>query len=536
MALTTLAGTVPAGSTGRLAGAAALLAAAVVLSPLAALAVMAAGEAPSWAHIASTRLAEHLATTVLAVGFGTAFATILGAGLAWLVAMHRFPGRDLFAWALVLPLAMPGYVAAYAWADFAGPAGPVADALASAFGPDARALSPDLKSLAGLIFIFATTLFPYVYLAARAGFAAQSACALDAARTLGAGPGRTALTIAAPLARPAIAAGAALAAMEMAADYGAADHLGVATLGVGVARAWLSFSDLASAARIALILMGAALLLLVLERAFRGQDGATGRRWRAPRAAVLATLPGFAAAAACLAALAAGFLIPVVHLAGLGLAEGPPLRDLADPLLATLGLGAVGTLAALLVAGLALAGRRAGGATARLAGLAPAVGYAAPGAVLALGVLSAGTAGVGGGVLVGAGAIGLMAWAYAVRFAQAGLGPLEAGFAKISPAVGPAARTLGAGPWRRFWRIEAPLAAPAAAAAALIAFVEVLKELPATKLLRPFGLDTLAVRAHAYASDERLAAAAWPALLIVAAGLVPTILLSRRLNAYGAQG
>lgn len=536
MALTTI----PAGTTGAetraLAACAAVAAAVVVLAPLAALAVMAAGAAPSWGHIATTLLGPYLAATLLAVGFGTLGATIIGAGLAWLVAMHRFPGRDIFAWALVLPLAMPGYVAAYAWADLAGPAGPIADALAALLGPDARSFSPDIKSLAGLAFIFAATLFPYVYLAARAGFAAQSACALDAARTLGADAGRTALSIAMPLARPAIAAGAALAAMEMAADYGAADHLGVATLGVGVARAWLSFSDLASAARIALILMAAALLLLLLERLLRGADGTAGRRWRAPRAAPLAVGPGLAAAAACLSALAAGFIIPVAHLAGLGLAEGPPLRDLAGPLAATVGLGLTGAAAALLVAGLALTGRRSGGWTARVAGLAPAVGYAAPGAVLALGVLSAGTGGFGGGVLVGAGAIGLMAWAYAVRFAQAGLGPLEAGFAKISPAMGPAARTLGASPMRRFIAIEGPLAAPAAAAATLIAFVEVLKELPATKLLRPFGFDTLAVRAHAYASDERLAAAAWPALLIVAAGLIPTILLSRRLNAHGAQG
>jgi iron(III) transport system permease protein len=535
MALTTLAPAAAGAVTGRLATAAALIAAGVVLSPLAALVAMGAGTAPSWDHIAATLLGDYLGATLFAVGFGTLGATVVGAGLAWLIAMHRFPGRDVFAWALVLPLAMPGYVAAYAWADLAGPAGPIADALAAAFGADARALSPDIRSLPGLAFIFAATLFPYVYLAARAGFAAQSGCALDAARTLGAGPGRTALTIAAPLARPAIAAGAALAAMEMAADYGAADHLGVATLGVGVARAWLSFSDLASAARIALILMGAALVLLLVERMFRGADGATGRRWRAPRAAALAPGSGLAATLACLAALTAGFLAPVAHLAGLGLADGPPLRDLAGPLAATLGLGLVGTLAALVIAALALTGRRAGGLTAKIAGLTPAVGYAAPGAVLALGVLAAGTAGFGGGVLVGAGAIGLMAWAYAVRFGQAGLGPLEAGFARISPAVGPAARTLGAAPWRRFWTIEAPLAAPAAAAAALIAFVEVLKELPATKLLRPFGLDTLAVRAHAYASDERLAAAAWPALLIVAAGLAPTILLSRRLNAHGAE-
>lgn len=520
----------------RIAGGAALAGMIVVLAPLAALATMAAGPAPSWDHIARTLLADYLAATAFAVGVGTVGATLLGAGLAWLVAMHAFPGRNLFAWALVLPLAMPGYVAAYAWADLAGPAGPIADALAAAFGPAARAMSPDIRSLGGLAFIFAATLFPYVYLAARAGFAAQSACALDAARTLGAGARRTALTIAMPLARPAIAAGAALAAMEMAADYGAADHLGVTTLGVGVARAWLSFSDLASAARIALILMGAALLLLALERASRGADGTAGRRWRAPRVAPLAPMAGLAATLACAGALAAGFAIPVAHLAGLGLADGPPLRDLAGPLTATVGLGLLGTLAALGVAALALGARRSGGLAGRLGGFMPAVGYATPGAVLALGVLAAGTAGFGGGVLVGAGAVGLMAWAYAARFAQAGLGPLEAGFAKISPAMAPAARTLGAAPWRRFWRIEAPLAAPAAAAAALIAFVEVLKELPATKLLRPFGLDTLAVRAHAYASDERLAAAAWPSLLIVAAGLVPTILLSRRLNAHGRDG
>jgi iron(III) transport system permease protein len=246
----------------------------------------------------------------------------------------------------------------------------------------------------------------------------------------------------------------------------------------------------------------------------------------------LSGLAAWAASGACALALLLGFVVPVGWLIVLGLENGPPLRDLAAPLGGSLAIATLGAGSALLIAGLAAAAARTGGRVEQMLAHASTLGYAAPGAVVAIGLIGVVAALSGGSTaaMAGPAAIGLLAWAYAARFAAAGYGPLDAGLTRVTPSLQRAARALGARGARRFLAVDLPIALPGLAAAALLVFVEALKELPATKILRPFNLDTLAVRAHAYAADERLGAAAWPALLIVAAGLPAVLWISRGLD------
>jgi iron(III) transport system permease protein len=473
------------------------------------------GASESWTHIQNTLLWEYAATTLALAFVGTGLATLLGAGVAWLVASARFPFSDQAGWLLAMPLALPAYVSAYAWADMLGVRGPGV-----------------------AILVHVTTLYPYVYLAARAAFAAQSVCALEAARSLGAGPWRRFHAVALPMARPAIAGGAALVALEIVADYGAADHLGVGTLTVGVFRAWFSMGDLSAAARLAALTLAAGLTLVAIERAMRrGKTAGGSTRWRSVRKDALRGWAAWAAAGFVGALLLVSLILPVAHLAGLALRSGPPGRGLWEPLAATAaltGLGAGFTLAlAALGAALMRAGRREttgwAGSLVRLSALG---GYATPGAVTALGVLGL-LAALGPGAAAGlAGWAGLAAlvFAYGARFSGAGLEPIGAGLDKTTRSQREAAASLGWSPLRRIWRLDLPLAAPSVLAAALIVAIEIAKELPATTILRPLGFDTLAVRAHSYAADERLAAAAWPALVIVALSAAPAAWLARRLD------
>lgn len=457
---------------------------------------------------------------LLLVGGGGA--TLIGVATAWLVTVCEFPGRRHFEWALVAPLVLPAYVTAYAYGGLTGPFG----------------LIPfEVTGFWGAAFVYAFAFFPYVYLAARAGFASQSVCALEAARALGATPWETFATVAAPLARPAIAAGAALAFMEIAADYGAAAYFGAETLTTGVFHAWFARGDKALALQLAAALLIAAFALLALERHARSAGGVAGgsARWRPLPRYTLAPQVGLAAAGFCLAVLTLGALLPFGYLAWLSsLRSASDWAALAAPLTRSLALAAGGALVTLALAFAIARLARASRVLGRVAALAAGAGYAAPGAVAALGALAVFAAlrdaGLIGG-LTGAVAIAALLWTYAARFASAGIGPIDAGLARITPSIHGASRTLGATPRDRLLAIEAPLAAPSLAAAALILFVEILRELPATLILRPFDFDTLAIRAHVYASDDRLAQAAAPALLIALASLGPVIALSRRIAA-----
>lgn len=461
-------------------------------------------------HIASILLTDVLITTLALVGLSAALATLIGTGIAWLVTAYEFQGRGFLVWALALPLALPAYVSAYAWGDLLG-----------------------VRGFGVALLVYTTTLYPYVYLAARSAFEAQSVCALEAARMLGAAGWRRFSAIALPMARPAIAAGAALAALEMASEYGAADHLGVQTLTIAIFKAWFSMGDLAGAARLSCILLVGVLALVWIERKLRSGTVAGGStRWRSITRASLTSAQGLGALMIGVAVLTLALFIPVAHLTQLGLAQGVPSRSFTGSLLSTAFLCAFGASLTLIVAAIGAFVARQGHGASNIVRTSALAGYATPGAVTALGILAAlSFAGHGAtAALTGPVAIIGLCYAYGARFTAAGLEPLSAGLEKSTRSMREAASTLGATPFARFLRLEAPLAAPSAFAAALIVAVEIAKELPATTILRPFGLDTLAVRAHSYAADERLGAAAWPALAIVALALVPTLIFSHGLG------
>lgn len=510
----------------------AMIAALICAAPL--LAVAALGVFGPWtdymAHIASTRLPAYLGHTALVTLTAAVSAGLIGAPLAWMVSRYRFAGRGVFEWLLALPLAAPAYASAYAWYDLTQVGGPLG-------------LLPTVRGPIGAGLIFGFALYPYVYLLAREAFAGQSSDAYEAARTLGDKPLHAFWRAALPMARPAIAAGLALVVMESLADYGAVVHLGAPTLSVGLIRAWAGEGAIADAARLALILVGIAFLLFALERSQRRrarQSAASGRR-RPPRRVTLPATQQVIVILTCLTPVLIGLVIPLARL-GYRALHAPVARNLLDAASHSLTLASISGLVA---AGLGLAcayalrsGQTSAIISARLAGL----GYAVPGSVAALGVLVL----LGGAqtqldqlwsqmtgspfpILLTAGAVALI-FAYQSRFAAAAIGPAETALSRVTPTLDMAARTLGASAQETAWRVHRPLVTSGALLAALLVFVEVLKELPATMILRPFNYDTLAVIAHNYASDERLGEAALPALVIALIALPPMIWIARRIT------
>lgn len=506
-----------------------------------------AGTTGTIEHLASTVLADYVVNTLLLGLLVVVGVLVVGVPAAWLAAACEFPGRRFLEAALVLPLAAPAYVLAYAYADFLSAFGPVQGALRGAFGVEiGEYWFPDIRSLWGAALMLVLVLYPYVYLLARARFLSESATALDAARTLGRGPWRAFFSVSLPLARPALAAGAALALMETFADYGTVSYFGVPVFSTGIYNAWFSFGDPAAAAQLASLLVGFVALALLVERLVRGgaRYHEAGRRDARPLRTRLRGLHAVGAAAACALPPLLGFVVPGIVLVGLLVDEGGPARDFWLHLTHSLTLAAiaaaVATLAALIV-GYARC-ERAKSPAAR-ASFVAGLGYAVPGTVIAVGVLIPFAAfdnwldaaarnlfGAGTGLLITGGIAGLI-FAYLVRFLSVALQSVNAGFERITPSIGGAARMLSRGSWDALSRVYAPMLAPSALTAALIVFVDVMKELPATLMLRPFNFDTLAVAAHNYAADERLGHAAAPALAIVAAGVIPCVLLIRAISA-----
>jgi iron(III) transport system permease protein len=486
-------------------------------------------------HLARTRLPVYLIHSAYVAAVAAGGAALIGTGLGWLVARTDFPGRAVMSWVLILPLAVPAYVAAYAWFDLSQAGGPLQAATAGLF--------PTIRGSWGAGLMFALVLYPYVYLLARDAFTGQSADAYHAARTLGAGPFEAFRRTALPMARPALAAGLALVVMESLADYGTVSHLGAPTLSIGLIRAWSGAGSLVDAARLSLILVAIALIVFSLERAQRRRartHAASGRHKPAPRFR-LAGLQALLAALACLTPLMLGLVIPLGRLAWLALNE-PPATGLAAAAWHSLTLAAISALcAAVLGLGTAYALRTRGIlaiASARAAGL----GYAVPGAVAAVGVIAIlsglqslidpawqALTGQVFPILLTGGAAALI-FAYLSRFAAAAIGPSEAALSRVTPALDGAARTLGATRGETVRRVHWPLIAGGVTSAGLLVFVEVLKELPATMILRPFNYDTLAIIAHNYASDERLGEAALPSLLIPLVALLPMIFVARYLS------
>lgn len=493
-----------------------------------------AGGGETWQHMLHNRLAPYTATTLIVLLLSGLFILLLAVPAAWLVSAFEFPGRRIFEWAMILPLAMPGYVMAYSWASLAGIAGPIQSSLRDLTGWSARDYwFPDLFTAPGLAFILASTLFPYVYITARAAFTNQSLATLEAARSLGTSGQKLFWNVALPSARPAIIAGLSLALMEAAADYGAADFLGIQTLGVGIVRAWSSFGEPATAARLALVLVSIAFMFFYLSSLVQGQatNQQTTSRWLTPTRKQLIPLNAALASLFCAAILTVAFILPLSRLLWLFLETGPGSAPILPPLLSSLMLGILGTTLAIVCAIVIIVGARQTGASTSIMRLSVAAGYAAPGAVLGLGALFLLMA--FDQALSGTLALVLLVWIYASRFTSAGLEPMQAALGRAPQSLDHATRSLGVTGLKRIVSVDLPIVLPGILAGGLILCVEILKELPATLMLRPFGWDTLAVRAHAYASDERLAEATLPSLLITLAGLAPVLLLSWRLSKTG---
>ena len=533
----------------------------ITLMPLAAVLALALGWSAgggelaavtgTWAHLLDTGLARYAANSVLLVLLVALGVTLVGVGSAWLTVMCEFPGRRTVAWLLALPLALPAYVIAYAYTDFLQFSGPLQSGLRALLGVDGlewRARGywfPEVRSLPGAALMFVLTLYPYVYLPVRAAFASGGASQFEAARTLGMSPRRAFVRVLLPLARPAIAGGVLLAMMETLADFGAVAYFGVDTFTTGIYKAWFGLGDKATAARLACLLLGCTLLMLWLERRQRGgaRYGSAGARssgavfrwhgWKTAAGIILGVVP-----------VLLGFVLPVLMLLRLGLRESDTTGWLRfgsfawNSVLVAVLAAVCAVLAALVIAYAVRLDARLTW-TARAA----ALGYAVPGAVIAVGILAplglldsalAGFMraqfGVHTGLLL-TGSIAALVFAYVVRFLAVAFNNVEAGLARVTPSMDDAARSIGLGAGATLWRVHVPVTGKSLAVAALLVFVDVMKELPATLALRPFNFDTLATAAYTFAKDERLGEAAWPCLAIVLVSVVPVLLLSKVLAA-----
>lgn len=525
----------------------ALLIAALVMAPVLAVAWMALNPSDNiWPHLIATTLPRYLANTVvLALGTGL-LAASTGAGAAWLVTMFDFPGRRALEWLLLLPLAVPAYIGAYALADFLDYSGPVQTALREAAGwQSARDYwFPEIRSIEAAIVVLAAALYPYVYLLARTAWTEQSASAYEVARALGTGGWGLFRRVGLPLARPAIVAGAAIAMMEAVADYGVVSYFGVQTLNTGIFTTWLEGQNAGGAAQIALVILGIVVALSLVERISR-------RRARYhqsalhPRPVTRQRLRGWPAALATLACalpFTMGFVLPVAVIGHYALAypQGWFGPGLTQALVHTLTLGGVASVATVALALFMVYGVRLSGLRLpRLMLPVTTIGYAAPGAVLAVGILVPLAAldhriadaverltGADPGLILTGTGFAIVA-AYIVRFFALGQGALDAAFTRVSPSLPMAARSLGRGAGGVLRDLYVPLMRGSVASALLLVFVDCSKELPATLLLRPFNYETLATRVHEKASLEDLGNAAPAALLVMAVGLVAVALLAR---------
>jgi iron(III) transport system permease protein len=501
-----------------------------------------------WTHLVHTLLLEYLGNTV-ALGIGVGLATIvIGTGCAWLLVMYDFPGRRWLDWAMVLPLAMPAYVLAYAYTDFLQFTGPVQGLLRSATGWGWQDYwFPPIHSLGGAIFVLTMALYPYVYVLARSAFIEQSVCALEVSRTLGCSASGAFFRVALPLARPAIAAGAGFVVMESLADFGAVKYFEVQTFTTGIYRAWFAQGNPAAASQLASLLLLAVFAVLLLERWSRGRRSYahSSARYRELHPASLRGWRGIIATSLCLLPLAFGFLIPAIVLFSMALNSSEPLvlSRLLHLIGNTLQIGLYASLVTVAAALLAIYAikRDPRPLTRGLISLS-LLGYATPGVVIAVGIVitigvldsaiagaASGLFGVSTGLLL-AGTIVAVLYGCMVRFFAVAFGPAEAGLGRIKRSFEDAARTLGTSPRGVLARIHLPLMRGSVLSALLLVFVEVLKELPATMILRPFNFDTLATEAFQLATTERLDGAATPALIIVGVGLVPVILLCRTIR------
>ena len=509
--------------------------------------VLLGGTSETWTHLADTVLGEFVTNTVIlciVVGLGV---SSIGIVTAWLVVMCEFPGRRIFEWALLLPLAVPAYVLAYAYTDFLQFAGPLQSALRELFGWRAGDYwFPDVRTVGGAAAMFMFVLYPYCYMLVRATFLERAAGLSEAGRSLGLGPWRCFARVSLPLARPAVVAGTSLALMETLADYGTVSYFGVQTFTTGIYRAWFSLGDRTAAAQLSASLLALVIAVLLLERFSRGRAryGGSTRSSKPPIRQRLGPLAGWIACFLCFMPLLLGFLLPAGLLLDMAFRDGDAQFGARFLTLSRNSFVLASVTAVLAVLLAVLLGYAARLARTRLqAGLnrVVAMGYAVPGSVIAVGVLIPLTrldhaigdgwlalTGTHPGLLL-TGGIAALIYAYLTRFLTVAMNTVETGLGKITQSMDDAARSLGRGQWRTLGSVHLPILRSYLLTAGLLVFVDVMKELPATLVVRPFNFDTLATQAHTLAADERLAEASTASLAIVVVGLLPMFVLSRQI-------
>tara|TARA_B100000745_G_scaffold299281_1_gene249754 strand:- start:17877 stop:19619 length:1743 start_codon:yes stop_codon:yes gene_type:complete len=497
-----------------------------------------------WDHIKQTVLSDYLANSfilVVGVGVGT---LLLGVSTAWLTSLCRFPAKRVFSWMLLLPMAMPAYVIAYTYTGLLDFAGPVQSYLRAVMGWGyGDYWFPEVRSIGGAITMLSLVLYPYVYLMARAAFIEQSICVLEVSRTLGCSPWQSFRRVAVPLARPAIVAGLSLVLMETLADYGTVSYFGISVFTTGIFRTWFGMGDEVAAAKLAAMLLTFIFTLVVLERVSRAkaQYHHTSTKYSQLPEYRLSKGRAVLAMLVCAIPVVLGFVLPATILGVWTVETYASMVDKHFFVLAwnSFSLAAIAAIISVFVALILAYGKRLfPSSMIKVAVRVSGMGYAIPGTVVAVGVMvpfawldntldsyARANWGFSTGLILSGTAIALI-FAYVVRFLAVSLQAIESGLGKIKHSMDDAARSLGCSPAQSLYRVHIPLMKGSVLTALLIVFVDIMKELPATLILRPFNFNTLAVRAFELASDERLADASSAALMIVVTGLVPVLMLS----------
>lgn len=500
-----------------------------------------------WAHLYSTVLWGYVKNTlILFVGVGV-LSSLLGVTTAWMVTMYEFPLKKIMEWALVLPLAMPAYLAAYLYTDLFDFSGPINQSLIGLFNlQDSTSVLPNIKNHAGAIFLFSFVLYPYVYISCRAAFLEQSICVLEAAKSLGKNRIQVFWQIALPLARPGLIAGLSLVLMETLADFGTVDYFAIDTFTTGIYRAWFAMDSQVAASQLAMSLLTFVFILVYLERINRGRKSYrhSTNKYRSIFAKKCCFRSALMIQILLFIPLFFGFLLPLFHLVVLNF--GGQFTIASDTIriaLNTLFVAIITSLLAVVVSFLVCyAHRSLQSKWIFIAMRILSMGYAVPGSVIAIGVMiplvwldhQIGPAVQAmfnmKSALIFSGSAIVLILAYLVRFISVALGSIESGLEKVSPSMDYSAKSLGANSFKLLKTVHFPMIRASILSAMLLVFVDVMKELPATLILRPFNYDTLAVRVYHMASDERLADAAQPAFLIILTGILPVVLLSRMIS------
>jgi len=501
-----------------------------------------------WQHLYDTVLLDYVSNSLLlVVGVGVCV-LLLGVTAAWVITMYRFPGRTFFKWALLLPLAMPAYIIAYTYTGLLDVSGPLQGWIREFFNWQyGDYWFPQIRSLGGAIAMLSLVLYPYVYLLSRAAFIEQSVCVLEVSRTLGCGPGKVFFRVGLPLARPAIIAGLSLVLMETLADYGTVQYFGVSTFTTGIFRTWFGLGSSTAAAQLAAMLMTFTLLLLILENWSRRQARYhhTSSKYTELPWIKLSGWKMLAASSFCGLPVLFGFVIPASQLLLWAVQTWSDVvnQEFLRLVINSLQLAMISAVIAVVLALFITYGKRMQpNILTRSAVRILSTGYAIPGTVIAVGVLipfawldntidgwARQYLSFNTGLLL-SGTLAALVFAYIVRFLAISLNAVEAGLAKIKPSMEEAGRSMGYRPDQILRKVHMPMMKGSILTAALLVFVDVLKELPATLILRPFNFNTLAIRTYELANEERLAEAASPALMIVLAGIIPVIYLSRTLS------